>query len=181
MQIGKELKKLRLELGLSQTEMVGDILTKSYYSKIERGLHEINAKDLIEILERNRVNISDFFQSIESKGKSKKYLEQLRNAYYEQSLSKIVEIRKICAEDYQYRNVYAHAILLEKFFKKKKLSYKEETLIKKLILNIDEWGEDNLRLFAMAISLFDESEIEYELNMILRKYKEIDKIGRAHV
>ena len=58
MQIGKELKKLRLELGLSQTEMVGDILTKSYYSKIERGLHEINAKDLIEILERNRVNIS---------------------------------------------------------------------------------------------------------------------------
>ena len=80
MQIGKELKKLRLELGLSQTEMVGDILTKSYYSKIERGLHEINAKDLIEILERNRVNISDFFQGIESKGKSKKYLEQLRNA-----------------------------------------------------------------------------------------------------
>lgn len=178
MQIGKELKKLRLELGLSQTEMVGDILTKSYYSKIERGLHEINAKDLIEILERNRVNISDFFQSIESKGKSKKYLEQLRNAYYEQSLSKIVEIRKICAEDYQYRNVYAHAILLEKFFKKKKLSYKEETLIKKLILNIDEWEEDNLRLFAMAISLFDESEIEYELNMILRKYKEIDKASR---
>ena len=93
MQIGKELKKLRLELGLSQTEMVGDILTKSYYSKIERGLHEINAKDLIEILERNRVNISDFFQGIESKGKSKKYLEQLRNAYYEQNLSKIVEIR----------------------------------------------------------------------------------------
>ncbi len=34
MQIGKELKKLRLELGLSQTEMVGDILTKSYYSKM---------------------------------------------------------------------------------------------------------------------------------------------------
>ena len=178
MQIGKELKKLRLELGLSQTEMVGDILTKSYYSKIERGLHEINAKDLIEILERNRVNISDFFQSIESKGKSKKYLEQLRNAYYEQNLSKIVEIRKICATDYQYRNVYAHAILLEKFFKKNKLSCKEEAMIKKLILNIDEWGEDNLRLFAMAISLFDESEIEYELNMILRKYKEIDKASR---
>ena len=178
MQIGKELKKLRLELGLSQTEMVGDILTKSYYSKIERGLHEINAKDLIEILERNRVNISDFFQGIESKGKSKKYLEQLRNAYYEQNLSKIVEIRKICATDYQYRNVYAHAILLEKFFKKNKLSCKEEAMIKKLILNIDEWGEDNLRLFAMAISLFDESEIEYELNMILRKYKEIDKASR---
>lgn len=178
MQIGKELKKLRLELGLSQTEMVGDILTKSYYSKIERGLHEINAKDLIEILERNRVNISDFFQGIESKGKSKKYLEQLRNAYYEQNLSKIVEIRKICATDYQYRNVYAHAILLEKFFKKNKLSCKEEAMIKKLILNIDEWGEDNLRLFAMAISLFDESEIEYELNMILRKYKEIDRASR---
>lgn len=153
MQIGKELKKLRLELGLSQTEMVGDILTKSYYSKIERGLHEINAKDLIEILERNKVNISDFFKGIESKEKSKKYLEQLRNAY-------------------------AHALLLESFFKKNKLSCKEEAMIKKLILNIDEWGEDNLRLFAMAISLFDESEIEYELNMILRKYKEIDKASR---
>ncbi|WP_412047835.1 Rgg/GadR/MutR family transcriptional regulator [Lactobacillus gasseri] len=160
--------------------MVGDILTKSYYSKIERGLHEINAKDLIEILERNKVNISDFFKGVESKEKSQKYLEQLRNAYYEQNLSKIVEIRKICAEDYQYRNAYAHAhaLLLENFFKKNKLSCKEEAMIKKLILNIDEWGEDNLRLFAMAISLFNESEIEYELNMILRKYKEIDKASR---
>ena len=68
--------------------------------------------------------------------------------------------------------------LLLQFTKKNKLSCKEEAMIKKLILNIDEWGEDNLRLFAMAISLFDESEIEYELNMILRKYKEIDKASR---
>ena len=47
MTIGEALKKERKDLGLTQTEMAGNILTKSYYSKVERGQHEIKAIDLI--------------------------------------------------------------------------------------------------------------------------------------
>lgn len=50
MTIGEALKKERKELELSQTEMAGDVLTKSYYSKIERNQYEIKVIDLIKIL-----------------------------------------------------------------------------------------------------------------------------------
>ncbi|CCI87302.1 helix-turn-helix domain-containing protein [Lactobacillus gigeriorum] len=67
MNIGSELKKVREELGLSQEKMAGNVLTKSYYSKIERGEYEIKACDLKEILSLHGIKTSDFFESLESK------------------------------------------------------------------------------------------------------------------
>ena len=48
--IGSALKNKRKELGLSQKEMVGSILSVSYYSKVERNLFDINVNDLTKIL-----------------------------------------------------------------------------------------------------------------------------------
>ncbi|ERJ41732.1 hypothetical protein N581_06030 [Lactobacillus jensenii MD IIE-70(2)] len=62
MEIGEALKITRKKLNLSQSEMAGDVLTKSYYSKIERGIHEINAQDLIDILNLHGIRIQDFFE-----------------------------------------------------------------------------------------------------------------------
>ena len=38
MTIGEALKAERKRLGLSQSQMTGNLITKSHYSKIERGL-----------------------------------------------------------------------------------------------------------------------------------------------
>ena len=44
--VGSALKNKRKELGLSQKEMVGSVLSVSYYSKVERNLFDINVNDL---------------------------------------------------------------------------------------------------------------------------------------
>lgn len=43
MTIGELLKQTRQSLGLTQTEMAADIVSTSYYSKVERNIHQISA------------------------------------------------------------------------------------------------------------------------------------------
>ena len=62
MTIGETLKKEQKELGLSQTKMAGDVLTKSYYSKIERNQYEIKATDLIKILRLHDIDSIHFLK-----------------------------------------------------------------------------------------------------------------------
>lgn len=92
MTIGEALKETRKSLGLSQTEMAYPILTKSYYSKIERGIHEINASDLIKILEVHNVDISEFLAKCgvkENKINKEQWMSKLRQAYYDQDLEQV--------------------------------------------------------------------------------------------
>ncbi len=44
MTIGKALKQLRLHAGLTQDQMAAGIISESYYSKVERDIHNIDAK-----------------------------------------------------------------------------------------------------------------------------------------
>ena len=53
MEINTALKKARQSRGLTQEQFVAGILSPAHYSKIERGLHEISAKDLMAILQKN--------------------------------------------------------------------------------------------------------------------------------
>ena len=48
MTIGEALKAERKRLGLSQSQMTGNLITKSHYSKIERGLFDIRTNDLLK-------------------------------------------------------------------------------------------------------------------------------------
>lgn len=43
MKIGEALKSLRLHAGMTQTQMAAGIVTESFYSKVEREVHAIDA------------------------------------------------------------------------------------------------------------------------------------------
>lgn len=62
MTIGERLKELRLFLGLTQEEMTQGVVSESFYSKVERGTSKINILDLLEILNKNGINLEDFFE-----------------------------------------------------------------------------------------------------------------------
>lgn len=97
MTIGEALKETRKSLGLSQTEMAYPVLTKSYYSKIERGIHEINASDLIKILEMHHIDISDFFVKCgveDEKIDEEQWMAKLRQAYYAQDLYEVKKLKE---------------------------------------------------------------------------------------
>jgi Helix-turn-helix. len=84
MTIGEALKAERKRLGLSQSQMAGDFLTKSHYSKIERGLFDIRTNDLLTILNLHNIDVVEFFKKISvtnQEENTKAYLAQLHAAY----------------------------------------------------------------------------------------------------
>lgn len=62
MTIGERLKKIRLLLGLTQTEISQGVVTESFYSKVERNISKIKIEDLLAILNKNGVSLEDFFE-----------------------------------------------------------------------------------------------------------------------
>lgn len=64
MTIGEALKELRLKNGLTQTEMAAGLTTESFYSKVERGIHKIDAELLIKILVAHDFDVGEFFEKI---------------------------------------------------------------------------------------------------------------------
>ena len=56
MTIGEALLNLRKQLGLTQTEMAANVVSTSFYSKVERNIHDIGTNDLLQILNKHQIN-----------------------------------------------------------------------------------------------------------------------------
>lgn len=60
MTIGSALKQLRTKLGLTQAEMAAGIISVSFYSKVERDIHDIGTTELIELLNQHNIDVTTF-------------------------------------------------------------------------------------------------------------------------
>ena len=60
MTIGEALKQLRLHAGLTQNQMAAGLMSESFYSKVERDVHEIDANLLIELLTAHHFDVVSF-------------------------------------------------------------------------------------------------------------------------
>lgn len=183
MTIGEALKEERKRLGLSQSQMAGDFLTKSHYSKIERGLFDIKTKDLLSILNLHNIDINEFFKKISVSNKQnndKYYLAQLHEAYYTKNVQKIVKINCVLRnknpKTSNLRNLEAQATLLQAYFTNSidTLSDKSKENIKKIIFNNEEWHVEDLRVFAIAISLFEMSELNSIIRSIITRHFDLN-------
>lgn len=175
--IGSALKNKRKELGLSQKEMVGSILSVSYYSKVERNLFDINVNDLTKILALHGIDIVRFFQEIKINKISKQEIltKKLQQSFYEQNLEEInhviTEINKLKYND--------HLILLAKLMKcsiQKDLSLissNEKRKIKSEIFNTDNWNTFSLQLFSTSMIIFNFDELTAMVNSIFNHFKMI--------
>lgn len=153
MTIGEALKKERKDLGLTQTEMAGDILTKSYYSKVV---------DLIEILRLHDIDISRFFSQIETNQKinNEEYISKLHRAYYHKNLEQLSELQKQLKKEVQTSeilNLETQANVVKAYLTHSlnKLTDREKADIKKQIFKTKDWNESSLRLLAIAMPFFD--------------------------
>ena len=64
MTIGEALKQLRLHAGLTQNQMAAGLMSESFYSKVERDVHEIDANLLIELLTAHHFDVVSFFARV---------------------------------------------------------------------------------------------------------------------
>ncbi|EEU20476.1 helix-turn-helix transcriptional regulator [Lactobacillus mulieris] len=185
MEIGAALKVTRKKLNLSQSEMAGNILTKSYYSKIERGIHEINAQDLIDILNLHGIRIQDFFEEFNFEkntfGKSNfDHLHRLvGNAYYQKDTDGLLKvIDAIDKFPNSQNNRLARGLRVEAKLLYQGLKYgpekiDEETIreVKQLMFNSDNWDELSLTLLSVSLSFFKNDELSAIIKAIVTRNK----------
>lgn len=189
MTIGEALKKERIMLGLTQTQMAGKVLTKSYYSKIERNVHEINAIDLINILNSHGINTAEFLNNIEKSESSieiriHKYNYMLHVAYYQKDLKSLDLLHQLLEKEKQIDEILdleAQIELLKASIKKdfSLIPINEQKRLKNIILNTENWNESNLRLFSMAMQLFKIEEVNIIVFSIFSKYKNINGLSNS--
>ncbi|GMM18189.1 hypothetical protein LAYK3_13050 [Lactobacillus amylovorus subsp. amylovorus] len=175
--VGSALKNKRKELGLSQKEMVGSVLSVSYYSKVERNLFDINVNDLMRILTLHGIDVVRFFREIKTNKLSEQEIltKKLQQAFYEQNLDKINHI-VTRIEELKYDD---HLILLAKLMKcsiqknLKHISSEEKRRIKSEIFNTDNWDTFSLQLFSTSMIIFSFEELTVMVNSIFNHFKMI--------
>ncbi|MGY3750803.1 helix-turn-helix domain-containing protein [Vagococcus acidifermentans] len=175
MDIGNTLKKIRIERGLSQKEMCHDIVTTSYYSKVERGIHQISADNLLIILQKNNISVTDFFELVNLNDVYKNSLNtaisnEIEQAYYQLDVSHLKRIEEnlnniFQKNDYNYI-FYTNLIKLTLFNinqDKNLLTEENKQFFKQKIFDMNNWDSFRLSLYNNMIDFYD---LESNLTLI---------------
>lgn len=192
--IGSKLKRLRHELGLTQTEMAAGVISVSFYSKVERGFHDIGAEELIEILRKHNISFQEFFSEETKENANKKkvnlLMNQLVKAANEDNDS---EIDKIINE---FENISPQTTFIESLILQAKiisnthdkhslesLSAEDKKKIKQLVFQKDTDENDYLRivLISNVIQIYNIDEATFLINSIIRRYHNVTEVEKKVV
>lgn len=64
MEIGELLKKYRLMHAATKKAWAKNVLSPSFYARVEKGLNRISADDLINLLHANKISVIEFFEKL---------------------------------------------------------------------------------------------------------------------
>lgn len=189
--IGSRLKQLRLDLGLTQTEMAAGVISVSFYSKVERGFNDIGAEELIEILQKHNVSFEDFFSGkIENKTNDKR-LNILMNKFFkaanednDKELDNLItELEKIRPQTTFINSLIVHAKIIYDTHDEssmKNLTYEEKKKIKQKVFQKYDKENEYLRivLISNVIQIYSVEEAKLIINSIIRRYKNTASIEK---
>ena len=189
--IGKRLKTLRQELGLTQTEMAAGVISVSFYSKAERGLNDIGINDILEILQKHNVSPQAFFEDYKVDKDNKKKVTALMNKFVtaaynndDYEITKIIkDLKQIKPQSafIKFSLVQAELIentlnmnTIEKIYKRKKNELKRVIFQK----DTEENEYHRIVLIANIIQIYNLEEATFLINSILRRYQKKDVIDK---
>lgn len=182
MYIGDALQKERIKLGLSQEKMAANIVSRSYYSKVENNKYSITAEKLFNLLNYHNISIIDFLRRIQqSNAPMTETIEdilsrELSEAFYSRDIKRVYELKKQIdrsevSKELKIRVELVLAIIrnsldaLDNNFKKEVKEY----------LFVDDWvkNEWTLKLFGNAMILFSKEYLNIYISQVIKYYKNI--------
>lgn len=188
MKIEEALRQERLRLNLSQSQMAGDVLTKSFYSKVERNLCSIRANDLLSILSLHNIDYSYFFEKLKFENNDNELSETecnnlLHAAYYNNDWSKILKLQELLRQkdtnELNLESINAQIIVIKAAISDTldKIPNDEKNRIKRAIFETTNWTESSLRLFAISMFIFDTDDINAILITMLNDIPDINSVS----
>lgn len=185
MTIGENLKFWRLRTGKTQKEWIGDLMSESFYSKVERDVHSIDADLLIKLLERNQLDIATFLKNVKvKKTVDPDYLLKRKIKLYqnEKNLAGLNQIKaEIKAKHHGKIEPYITRRGLEIAYlwvthSDKYVSKETKERTKNFFAHEDKWDSATYSTLAQVIILFD---LEEQKNIIHSALSVFDKKTRG--
>ncbi|MBF4174914.1 helix-turn-helix domain-containing protein [Lactobacillus paracasei subsp. tolerans] len=175
-EIGYLFKEIRLERGLTITDVAGN-MSASTVSKFENGHSEISAEKLILLLNRLGMDATEFFKilSIKQNGLESlnnfsqrsfdKYLMQLA---LEQDIEGLIHFRKQFTDQYQkthaklykLREIIVSAIIIDTQNTHAVLSKTDSTFINDYLMARDVWYELEYSLYGDCVSFLQSPDFD---------------------
>lgn len=159
MNIGQLLREYRFHVGFTQKEMAADVISESFYSRVERGTREIDAKDLVKLLEVHKFDVATFFRRLSKSDES--YFEtesQIVFAMNTKNIAKIHEIERELQKEginppnwLEFRLKLASAWITHS---SEEVSPAMQNKIKKLIIN-ENWDRTSFYFLSQAVILMN--------------------------
>lgn len=179
MSIGEALRRVRIQRDLTQTQMGAGIVTESFYSKVERGIHNIDADTLIKILYKHHINVISFFMLVLNKNSEEEpnfeLMNQISFAQNRKDLEKLDQIDQQIKNgkvkssfwlDFRLQNAYAWVT-----HSNKKVTPKMKKKVKSIIL-ADNWNTTAYHYLSQAVILFDIDEAYRLVDSAFNAYSE---------
>lgn len=181
--MGEILKKIRIEKKLTQSEFAHNVISESFYSKVERGKNELNAVDLLNLLQVNNINKEDFFAQLNSKSNNDLQRDlkvQLLNAYSLGDKEKINTLNKQIQNSDYHTNIKISSLLIEAVVNNRveELTYKEKNQIKRSFFEVDDWTRNitTLQLLCNSMVIFNLDELVLFMKNLEHAYEgKLDK------
>lgn len=168
MDLGVTIKKIRIERGLRQKEVCKNIVTMSYYSRIERNISDPTITVFLKIL--NRLNISfDEFMFIHNGYKEEREENlwfELTELYHSGNLKKLQEIHSLLEKNDEKRDIIDLFIMR---LTGEILKPIEDLTIFQRIMKIEYWTSNEVKLFTSIMDLLPIDALVILVDNILRK------------
>lgn len=170
--IGNRLKKTRVLMELTQTEMSSNAISESFYSKVERDLTDINAADMTTILNAHQVSFQDFFEGEKNLFPKKWALwKKLIVVFNRQDLQSLKKISYQSIEKYNLELVY-RLIKSELMHQVDQLSPALRYKIKTNLLQMGKWNAESLWKLRIALPLCDIDELNFLIRSMFEYYRD---------
>lgn len=173
MEICELLKKYRLMHAATKKAWAGNILSPSFYARVEKGLNRISADDLINLLHANKVSVIEFFEQLNPhdhliNSEDRELHLAANEAYYNGNKADLLKLyNQIAKRDSP--NKEEHLILLNIYMAIIDDNYSsiDATTLEKLkdrIFVADNFDANTLKIYCNCISFYNLDE-----NLIISK------------
>lgn len=164
MTIGQLLKQYRIESLKTQKEWAGNVISPSYYSKVEKDQHRITADDLIALLHFNNVKLWDFFSKLSQEDKIQyneglNIYQEINEAYYHNDKKKLNNIKSLVEQsglvDKEERLLYINAYIA---ILNNGVADLDDNIVQKMkekVFSIADFDINSLGLYCNFMSFYD--------------------------
>ena len=171
--IGTQLRKFRMLLGLSQTEMAAGIVTESFYSKVERDKSAITIDKLVAILNKHEISLYDFFNVFDQENLPQLILRRnMYETFNNRDVKKLKELKKSVTEKSVRLKLELMIADIEGQVNQLSVSTKEE--LEEIAPKLDFENLDDFWNLAVFMPLFSFEEATKVINGIEGEFKQLD-------